>query len=757
MEIHNSQIRVTATETDGLVSHEISTAAGVVVARCLDTGWTSVRRDNDRLILEGETGVGHARLTLTVPEREAWVHAEFEATVTGKLSKLGVFYEFCQRDLNFAFAPHIRPNDGHTVSQWGMKTPAAIVQSGTTTMALILDVTRVTEQSRRLPIAIEMEADPLVRATPLLGMCVNVVEPVDLNYFREAPEQAVDLDRETVRISYYIWVSDSSKPGHGYREAARLLWQMMGQERIRKTVAPQIASFNYYAKVGLTYAFDKLWYEFEAETGPAGGVLNGIVYPNDIWFQSLFDHMRSAIGLYGFGYPERGRRIKNLALSAPQHPTGLYKTIFRPSVKQARREHDWETSSHWMLSRGVESKMRSVRKQNLVKLLDWENLYHTVDCSWNAYWMLRWHTEVEADDRLIDLASRYADFLVQRQTSSGAIPSFFRPDGPEVTPDPLLSHNVGTAASGALLASLHAITGKRSYLDAARRAARFVEAEILPNRQWQDYEVVFDSGAKPLGFFDRHTQQYCQATQGMVWTVAMYHALYRATGEQPYLDRAGEVVDYLSLFQQLWDPPFLSVRTFGGFPVGNSHPSWNDARTPLLATAFADHFEFVPDPLYLERAIAALRASFALMFMPENEAVSAIFAAGPHGHADEGYAGRGRDEQFTGLSFDFPVGAALSSIALVKRRLGDVYVDFANGFGLGIDGCLVPVVRIEPDAIHLVVEHTVPVSSGETQRLVVERAPAGKTSLFVNGSCLGMFTGEQLRAGVSITAEDAHA
>ena len=610
----------------------------------------------------------------------------------------------------------------------------------------------VTEQSRRLPLAIEMEADPLARTRPLLGIGVNVVEPVDLNYFRVAPERAVELQAERVQFGFYLWVSDSLPPRLGYREVARFLWATMGRSRVHATVAPQVATFQHYASTGLSYAFDNLWLELDTAAGPSGAVLNGIVYPNDVWFQSLFDHLRSAIGLWGFGHPERASRIKNLALSAPQHEAGLYKTIFHSSVRQARREQSWVTSSHWMLSSGVETKMRSVRKQNLVKLLDWEDLYHTVDCSWNAYWMLRWYADVEPDERLVRFASRYADFLVRQQTLSGAIPSFFRLQEGGAAADPLLSHNVGTSASGALLAALYLVTRKPEYLEAARRAASFIEREVMPARRWQDYEVVFDSGAKPLGFFDRHTQQYAQTTQGMVWTVAMFHALYRATEDRAFLERAGEVVDYLSLFQQLWDPPFLSVATFGGFPVGNSHPSWNDARTPLLATAFADHFELTLDPEYLERAVAALRASLVLMFMPENKPVSAVYASGPLGHADEGYAGRGRDEQFTGLSFDFPVGAALSSITLVKLRCGDVYVDAQTGFSLGIDGCLVRDVRIAGGTLHLSVENAVPGGDGsDVKRLVVERAAADGTSIVINGDSLGTFTAAQLRAGIDVT------
>jgi len=749
LELSNNQLRVSARRAGGRVRHEIATSRGTVVAASVEEPWTEVESGRRSLMFTGPTPAGPARLTLTLPPAGPWLRCRLEAVVTGRLSQLMALYEFRGGPLDFSFAPHIRPADDHVVAQWGMKTPAAILQSGPVTMALALDPQLVTRQSRRLPLALELEADPLARERPLIGAGVKVSEPVDLNYFRHRPELAVDLDGERVRFGYLMWAGDTQAAALGYREVASALWRLMGSGRLRRTVAPQVAPFEHYARAGLGYAVENLWLDLDLPSGPGGAVLNGICYPDDVWFQSLFNHLRSAIGFWGFGQPGRARRVKNLALSTPQLPEGPFKTIFRSPVSQGRREHAWVTSSHWMLSPGVEDKMRSVRRQNPVKLLDWESLYHSVDCSWTAYWMLRWHREVEADQRLVAVAARYAEFLLGRQTASGAIPSFFRVPGLEA--DPLLSHNVGTAASGALLAALHLVTGDERFLRAARRAARFVEQEVLSSRRWQDYEVVFDSGAKPLGFFDRHTQQYAQTTQGMSWAAAMFQSLYRATGEPADLERAGEVVDYLSLYQQLWDPAFLSVRTFGGFPVGNSHPSWNDARTALLATTFADQHALTGEPEYLERAVAALRASMVLMFLPENRAVSGIFDAGPWGHADEGYAGRGRDERFTGLSFDFPVGAALSSITLVKRRYGDAYVDAARAYGLGLDACRGGGFRVRRESREGGLRAPLPRPAGRKLRLVVDRPPAARTLLSVNRRRLGVFTRAQLRAGVRVS------
>ena len=121
MKIGNSSVSVVSHEAGDAVTHTIATSSGTVVAACADTRWSSVRHDGPRLIFDGETGSGHATLTLEVPPEGSWVHGTFDATLTGRVAQLGVLYEFRGGDVEFAFAPHIRPNDDHTVAQWGMK------------------------------------------------------------------------------------------------------------------------------------------------------------------------------------------------------------------------------------------------------------------------------------------------------------------------------------------------------------------------------------------------------------------------------------------------------------------------------------------------------------------------------------------------------------------------------------------------------------------------------------------------------------
>ena len=701
---------------------------------------SNIGQKADCLFFTTEIDGAEARIQLSFIDDDSVQVSVYRESVA-PLSSFMSMWTFEPGEPDFSFAPHIRPADDYVLNQWGMKTPAAILQKDDIAAAIVLDPSSVGAETRRVPVALGIDADPLSREKPVFGLGYRRTKPSELNYFR-AIDEPIDPQGK-LNFTYYLWIKDGLEPCMGYREVAQKLWMMFGHNRLHSSLSPQTAPFERFAEVGLEYAMRDLWQEHTLSDGRlVGGMANGIVYDNDVWFESLFNHLRSAIGLRGFGHERESDLVRELALSAPQISEGPFSTIFTPAVRQARVEHNWVSSSHWMLSTGVEGKMRSVRKQNLVKSVDWEHLYHTVDCSWHVYWMLRWYCDIDKDERMVEYARKWADFLLDIQAESGAIPSFIRMS--DLRAEPLLAANVGSAASGAVLAQLGRITGNHRYLDAALRIARFIVHDVVRPRVWQDYEVVFDSGAKPLGFYDRHTHQYAQTTQGMVWTIALFHELFKATEEKSWLEIAGEVVDYLSLFQQLWDPPFLSVRTFGGFPVGNSHPSWNDARTPLLATPFDDHFVLTGDPQYLERAVAAYRASFVLMFTPENESVSAISAAGPVGHADEGYAGRGIDEQFTGLSFDFPVGAALSSIAIAQVRHGDVRVDAKSGHSLGINGWIVSS-EVSDGAVKLSLT-----GLGAENATVVIHGLEKDTELIVNGISKGTFDVTSFLSGVIV-------
>jgi hypothetical protein len=89
-------------------------------------------------------------------------------------------------------------------------------------------------------------------------------------------------------------------------------------------------------------------------------------------------------------------------------------------------------------------------------------------------------------------------------------------------------------------------------------------------------------------------------------------AIYRATQKTEYLKSGTQMVDYLLLTQQVWNNPMFTPKLLGGFTTQNTDQKWSDARQSYAATLLAEYYEATGRFEYLERAIAAARATFAV-------------------------------------------------------------------------------------------------------------------------------------------------
>jgi hypothetical protein len=180
----------------------------------------------------------------------------------------------------------------------------------------------------------------------------------------------------------------------------------------------------------------------------------------------------------------------------------------------------------------------------------------------------------------------------------------------------------------------------------------------------------------------------------------LFAELYDATNRKDYLDVGVRLIDLLCLYQQIWNPPYLSIYAFGGFGVMNSDAEWNDARQSMFAATLMRYYSYTSEDEYFERGVAALRASFALMFIPEHKGktVKDFSAIKPvdYGSMSENYGHLGDDRAVPGyITFDWGSGSSASAAAYVEKRYGDVYVDSVRGKAFGINGCIVDRVAIK--------------------------------------------------------------
>jgi hypothetical protein len=214
------------------------------------------------------------------------------------------------------------------------------------------------------------------------------------------------------------------------------------------------------------------------------------------------------------------------------------------------------------------------------------------------------------------------------------------------------------------------------------------------------------------------------------------YELYTLTGKQPYKERGLEIMDYLCLYQQVWSPRWLSCELFGGFGVQNTDAEWSDSRQGYFAVTLMSYYELTGEKEYFERGVAALRAMFSLFES----------ATSPRTAENYGHSGLDRPAGVTGLHWG--TGSSVVSIHLITNKYGDAYVDVTGGWGVGIDGCRIPSVKVTDTAINVGVQDNL--STPRTIRLKFGRLTKAEYEITVNKKLLGRFSSATLMKGVEV-------
>lgn len=624
-------------------------------------------------------------------------------------------YRFTGTRPDFSWTPHLRPRHNDVVGQFAFKSPAIIMQADTRLVAMIADVETIRANGTQ-PVCLEPDVEPGNGKGAVLAYGFKHHAPHGLIFFRHDPQSSAEIPAGRRELGYLLQVSASAEPGYGYREVVRTLWREFGSRSFAQ-VDPQVMPIDRYGDYALNYALPELWRDMPSDGVARGGMLMGIKFPNDIWFHFFFNHLHTAFGLHLMGQRrqrpdlvEKARRIKELCLSAPTRD-GAFPAIHSHQIINGIRRERWIPHAHWVGG--------TIPYQTQIPPPPDQPAFSTMDLAWTAYWMIRWDEEIEQDSRLLDRATACGDLLLRSQLRSGAIPVWLHHETLE--PLELLRESPSAAASGLLLAKLYEVTGESRFLEGAVRVAEFIESRVMPQR-WADYESFFDSCGKAFDLFDPYSGQTPQNTFPMFWTAEMGKVLFRTTREARYRRQAERAVDYLLLFQGVWSPPYLTVKGFGSVGIGNGHTGWNDARAGIFAPGIAEFYELTGNDEYLARGVAAMRAPLALMYVPENEAVSSVFDKGPLGYADECYAHRGKDARLGPSTFDFSVGYALMAFEELVPRYGSAVVDPENGRGVGIDGCSVQSVEVVNNRVRVTLKDRVQRQSPPDIRLRGEAA-----------------------------------
>jgi hypothetical protein len=595
----------------------------------------------------------------------------------------------------FHWAPHLTPTPAHVIDQHVFRSPALIVSDNERVLTVIPDLYLLGKGS---PVRWYMDMDAESNILTL-GMSNNEVTSHVL--YERTP--GAQYPQGVVEFGFYVMKSeDEDDIRNPFRKPLSFMWNNWGQNLYREG-NPLKGDLSPYVHYTYQWAFDtwaeSVWQEFSINGKTVGApvfIVNTTQSPNykghaderefrSVWNQAWFSSLRSAGGLFRYARRTGDRELmkkanmtKELALSFPQKEGfffGLIGTEMEPveiDGKKYNRSKGWDTH-YWGNS-----------NRNPYTWDARQSPFHILDMSWTALLMLRWHEELEKDVRLLQYAEGYGKALVEKQDAGGFFPGWL--DTETLQPTDYLNDSPETSMSVTFLLKLYDLTGDRIYRSAALKAMDAVMKNVIPSGRWEDFETYWSccrvGTTDWIGKKVPRNNMFKQCNFSMFWTAEALFECYKETGEEKYLRVGQRTLDELLMTQASWQPPYIYVNTLGGFGVMNTDGEWNDSRGSLFAEIILQYGELTGLREYGERGISALRASFAMMYCPENptakiqwEKVWPFFGKEDYGFTMENYGHGGRTSaEGAGIGeftiYDWGNGAASEAYNRIVDKFG---------------------------------------------------------------------------------------
>jgi hypothetical protein len=568
------------------------------------------------------------------------------------------------------WVPHLTPEDGNVIGDAVFRAPAILVADRTVALAFVPDLDDVRDVSG---FRVWLDYDHPKKTITLAAGDYRLDGHVF--YVRERPRG----QGQAVRLRLHVLVSsEAGDLQNPYGMVARWMWSRWGRpayERAGKprSLAPLMEHVVRWAFTSEGWG-ESVWQQVQKGRGAPVFIVDVTRHPSvpmekrqwreprSIWNQAWFSTQRCANGLLRYarqtknlGLEDRTREMTELALSAPQK-NGLF-----PAV---------------LTTEGAETDAWRWANSNRRPPSATEDACHVVDAAFTCRMLLEWHA-LTGDARALEYVQRFAERLRALQRPSGAFPGWVEADG---TVPSELAEGPESAVAASLLFELARISS--SSLDAALAALPFLE-RVTHEGRWEDFETYYSCA--PWGAGDQIGKRvarngvFKQNTLSIAWCTDAFLRGWRATRDSRWLRLARRCIAELSLYQAVWDPPFLSAPAHGGFGVMNADSEWNDARQSLFAPLYLDLGRETGDAELTERGVSAMRASFSMLYCPENAALARAYEArfpffGPetYGFMMENQGHGGADLIGTFTIFSWGNGSALAAAATVRDRFPEV-------------------------------------------------------------------------------------
>jgi hypothetical protein len=655
--------------------------------------WTITRTGALSVEMSADLNGRALKRQISINPAQQAVHIATSITLLGNEVVGSLFdnWTFPTPSIDFAWVPNLRPDPNLIIGEHTFRSPAVILESGGSWVALVPDLDSLPSLPRQRLAALDLNRKDF--PLPRFGYGLKAHDPTFHVYYRHDPARVFTYEPGTITYAYDMLMGTGDTRAHLLSKVNGHLWNRYAKPKLGD-VRPQVLPFADYART--SYAtLDSIgqFVDFTID-GVAAGAYHAenhgtyFMLPRAlVWNQVWFNAQRSAYGLAYFGseghsarYANQASLITNFSLMTPSWG-GLFPAVY------LYERGEW-IGSPLRLNGGL-------------------NRIHAASAAWTAIWMHRTQNDLLPDAGTKDKVIALADFLAKHQHEDGSIPAWFdrNPETGEMTAHIVLEHSAETAGSAMLLGELALDTGNKKYEAATVKAADFLIREVLPKMKYHDFELFWSCSWKDLDMTDPYTGVLPQNNYSIFWVAETFRNAWLLTSNDRFQEALLETIEVLNLYQQVWNPNFLSLYAFGGFGVMNTDGEWNDSRQAVFAPMYMRAYEAIGDPNLMHRGIAALRASFALFAIPENCEISPYTCnAYPPGLSPESLAHSGANGTSGRSDSGWGEAGALSSAAYIIQHFGHVYVDARRGHAFGIDGVLTSSARLVGNSLEFVVE-----------------------------------------------------